>query len=151
MEPILNTFSIAGELTGNTVSFSTRAFSVSPFVPVKYSIPPLPCTTSHFWGRLGCPKLKAFVLELGSKFQAPSQFHDIEVFYFVSYTKSRRRSSFLWPPLASCPTAGVSDICRLILLVCRILWKQIEKSLTEYPVYYLEMKHTQKKIVNTHW
>lgn len=48
MEPILSTFSIAGKLTGNAAGFSLRAFSVSPFVPVKYSIPPLTCTMSHF-------------------------------------------------------------------------------------------------------
>lgn len=48
MEPILNTFSIAGELRGNTAGFTTKAFLVSPFVPVKYSIPTFPCTTSLF-------------------------------------------------------------------------------------------------------
>lgn len=66
-----------------------------------------PCFTLHnvsLWGRLGCLKLKAFVEEPGSKFQAWSQFHDIEVFYFVSCTKSTQSLSFLGPPPAFYPT-----------------------------------------------
>ena len=63
---------------------------ISPPKPFTVSLPPseiqYPYFTRHnvsLWWCLDCPKLKAFVLKLRGELQAPSQYRDIDVFYFV--------------------------------------------------------------------
>lgn len=54
----------------------------------------LPRHNVSLWWCLDCPKLKAFVSKQRGEFQALSQCRDIEVFYFVSYSKSQQIFSF---------------------------------------------------------
>lgn len=122
MGPILNTFSIAGELTGNIAGFSTRAFSVSSFVPVKYSILPLACTTSHFGDAWVAPNWKLFFWSWEVNFRARHSFVILRCFILCLTLNPARASLFVhhWPPV-SLLSAGVSDSCRLISLTCRIV------------------------------
>lgn len=156
MEPILNTFSIAGEPTGNAAGFSTRAFSVSPFVPVKYSIPPLPCTTSHFGDAWFAPNWKHLFWSWEVNFRHRHSFMILRCFILCLTLNPDGASLFSvnrWPPILQL-SAGVFDICRLIPLACRILWKQMWKilgNISKYLLYLLEMKHTKKRVIYTRW
>lgn len=112
-----------------------------------------PCFTLHnvsLRGRLGCPKLKAFVEEPGSKFQPWSQFHDIEVFYFVSYTKSAQSLSFLGPPLAFYPSVTRRGVWHLRTDHTKTDVRDPSRlDVSESLVYLLVMGHGKKRAVYT--
>lgn len=70
----------------------------------------LPRHNVSLWWCLDCPKLKAFVSKQRGEFQALSQRRDIEVFYFVSYSKSRQIFSFPGISAGGAPLHS-ADIC----------------------------------------
>lgn len=129
--------------------FHYRSLSSVSLCPCEIQYPYFTLHNVSLWGRLACPKLKAFVLELGSKFQASSQFHDIEVCYFVSSTKSRQSFSFLRPLLAFYPAVTRRNVWHLrtdhATMQNYTETNPSQFDVSEYPVYLLVMGQEKKK------
>lgn len=127
MEPILNTFSSAGELRGNVAGFTPKAFLVSPFVPVKYSIPTLPCTTSLFGDAWLVPNWKHLFWSWGVNFRPRHSFMILRCFILCLPLNPDRAPLFLvhrWPSIPQLP-AVTCDIRGRLTPPCRITRKQM--------------------------
>lgn len=147
MEPILNKFSIAGELTGNAADFTSKSFLVSPFVPVKYSIPVLPCTTSLFGDAWVAPNWRHLLWSRGVHFKPGHSFMILRCFILCLILNPHRASLFLvhhWPSIPQLPTV-VCDICGPITL------KQTWEILLMFQislVYLLVMGYEKKSCIH---
>lgn len=147
MEPILNTFSIAGELRGNAAGFTTKALLVSPFVPVKYSIPTLPCTTSLFGDAWLVPNWKHLFWSWGVNFRPRHSFMILRCFILCLALNPDRAPLLLVHPAVTRRNAWHlrTDHAAVQNDTETNVRDPSQSDASEYPVYLLVMGHGEKK------